>query len=124
MNRDRRESIPPQSGGDSGPEIPNGEAAAAVLAAGIGCFAISLCGWLGDAVPALGRFFIFYHPTGPLSGVTTSAIVVWLLSWFILSRMWQGKTVSMGKINVIAFLLLGLGLLLSFPPIDNFLQGK
>jgi hypothetical protein len=105
-------------------EIPNGAAAAAVLSAGIGCFAVSLCGWLGDALPALGHFFDFYHPTGPLSGVTTTAIVVWLLSWFILSRAWQGKNLSMGKIGFIAFLFLGVGFLLSFPPISDYLQGK
>ena len=110
---------------NNGPqEIPNGAAAAAILSAGIGCFAVSLCGWLGDAVPALGHFFIFYQPTGPLSGVTTTAIVVWLLSWFILSRAWHGKNLAIGKINVVAFLLLGAGLLLSFPPIGDPLQGK
>jgi len=124
MNSDRPENIPAQSGGDSEPEIPNGAAAAAILSAGIGCFAVSLCGWLGDAVPALGHFFNSYHPTGPLSGVTTTAIVVWLLSWFLLSRAWQGKKLSMGKINVTAFLLLVAGFLLSFPPIGDFLQGK
>jgi hypothetical protein len=30
----------------------------------------------------------------------------------------------MGKINTIAFLLLGIGLFLSFPPFGDFLQGK
>lgn len=124
MNRDRQESTPAQFAGKSGEEILNGAAAAAILSAGIGCFAVSLFGWLGDAVPALGHFFIFYHPTGPLSGVTTTAIVVWLLSWFILSRVWRAKTLSMEKINLIAFLLLIAGFLLSFPPIGDFLQGK
>ncbi len=30
----------------------------------------------------------------------------------------------MGKINLVSFLLLGAGLLLSFPPFGDFLQGK
>ena len=124
MNSDRQENTPAKIGGGPGPEIPNGAAAAAILAAGIGCFAVSLCGWLGDAVPALGHFFNFYRPTGPLSGVTTTAIVVWLASWFILSRAWAGKTLALGKINVAAFLFLSAGFLLSFPPIGDFLQGK
>ena len=124
MISDRQENIPVQIDGESGPEIPNGAAAAAILAAGIGCFALSLCGWLSDAVPALGHFFDFYNPTGPLSGVTTTAIAIWLLSWFILSRAWKGKTLAMGKPNFIAFLFLGVGLLLSFPPIGDFLRGK
>lgn len=124
MNSDPQENSPARIGGESGPEIPNGAAAAAILAAGIGCFAVSFCAWLGDAISALKHFFNFYRPTGPLSGVTTTAIVMWLLSWFILYRLWQGKTISMGKINVVAFLFLGAGLLLSFPPIGDFLQGK
>ncbi|MGH7953369.1 MAG: hypothetical protein ACREFE_15855 [Limisphaerales bacterium] len=124
MNSDRQENIPAKIGSESEPEIPNGAAAAAILAAGIGCFAVSLCGWLGDAVPALGHFFDFYNPTGPLSGVTTTAIVVWLLSWFILSGVWKRKTLSIGKINIIAFVFLCAGLLLSFPPIGDFLRGK
>lgn len=122
MNQENKAQ--PQSETEQTPEIPNGAAAAAIISAGIGCFAVSLFGWLGDAVPASGRFFDFYHPTGPLSGVTTTAIVVWLLSWFILSRAWQGKKLSMGKMNVIAFLLLGAGFLLNFPPFGDFLQGK
>lgn len=119
-----KENNPAKIDGAAEPEIPNGAAAAAILSAGIGCFAVSLCGWLGDAVSVLKHFFNFYHPTGPLSGVTTTAIVVWLLSWFILSRAWQGKNLSMAKINVVAFLFLGAGFLLSFPPIGDFLQGK
>jgi len=105
-------------------EIPNGAAAAAILAAGAGCFAVSMLAWLGDAFPAIGHFFIFYTPTGPLSGVTTTAIATWLLAWFILAKAWGGKTLPMGRINAFAFLLLGLGLLLSFPPFGDLLQGK
>lgn len=124
MSSDFHEKTTGKIGGEPGPEIPNGAAAAAILAAGIGCFAVSLCGWLGDAIPAVGHFFNFYHPTGPLSGVTTTAIVVWLASWFVLSRAWAGKTLALGKINVLAFLFLAAGFLLSFPPFGDFLKGK
>lgn len=124
MNTVQQEKGPAKIGGESKPETPNGAAAAAILSAGIGCFAVSLCGWLGDAVPTLGKFFNFYHPTGPLSGVMITAIVVWLLSWFILSGVWKQKTVRMGAVNVIAFLFLIAGFFLSFPPIGDFLKGK
>lgn len=112
------------SAGPAEAEIPNGSAAAAILAAGTGCFAVSLLAWLGDAFPAIGHFFIFYTPTGPLSGVTTTAIATWLLVWLILAKAWGGKMLSMGRINALAFVLLGLGLLLGFPPIGDLLQGK
>jgi hypothetical protein len=105
-------------------EIPNGAAAAAILSAGIGCFLISLFGLMGDAFPALAHFFTFYTPTGPLSGVSTVAITVWLILWWILCLSWSGKALPMGKINIIAFLFLGVGFLVSFPPFGDFLQGK
>jgi hypothetical protein len=113
-----------QSGNDSASEIPNGAAAAAILSAGVGCFFVSFFGLLGDTFPTLAHFFNFYNPTGPLSGVTTTAIMIWLMLWAVLSRSWGGRTVPMGKINTVAFLLLGAGLLLSFPPFADFLQGK
>jgi hypothetical protein len=105
-------------------QIPNGGAAAAILSAGVGCFSIGICAWLGDAYAPLARFFDFYNPTGPLSGVTTSAILIWLVLWIILSKAWSRKSLPMGMINLSAFLLLGLGMLLVFPPFGDFLQGK
>jgi hypothetical protein len=124
MNFDRLENDPAKIGNESGPEIPNGAAAAAILSAGVGCFSVSVLGLLGDAFPTLAHFFKFYNPTGPLSGVTTTAIMIWLLLWAVLSRSWGGRMFPMGIINTVAFLLLGIGLFLSFPPFGDFLQGK
>ena len=103
---------------------PNGDAAAAILAAGVGCFSISLFALLGDAFPAFAHFFNFYKPTGPLSGVTTTAIAIWLILWAILSRSWKEKSLAMAKINTVSFVLLVMGLVLTFPPLGDFLQGK
>jgi len=124
MNPDQPENNPVKVANDTQLEIPNGAAAAAILSAGIGCFSISLFGLLGDAFPVLAHFFNFYTPAGPLSGVTTTAIAIWLILWWTLSRSWSGKTLSMAKINTIALLLLGVGFLLSFPPFGDLLQGK
>jgi hypothetical protein len=63
-------------------------------------------------------------PTGPLSGVTTLAIIVWLMSWLALSRLWQGRTVTVIKVNTTGFAFLALGFLLTFPPFMDLLQGK
>jgi hypothetical protein len=109
---------------ESATEIPNGSAAAAIFSAGVGCFLVSLFALAGDYSPSAAHFFIFYKPTGPLSGVTTSAIVIWLILWAILARCWRRRAIAMGKINAFALLLLVIGLLLSFPPIADFLQGK
>lgn len=98
---------------------PNGAGAAAVLAAGIGCFAVGLLAVLGDASTVLRTGLSFYGPTGPLSGVTTVAILVWIASWTLLDWRWRRRDVALGRVKTVAFVLLGLGLLLTFPPFGD-----
>ena len=105
-------------------EIPNGAGAAAILAAGIGCAALGVFTLLDDAFKGINAFFTFYTPAGGLSGVSTSAIVVWLASWFMLEQMWGNRNVAAARISAAAFLLLAVGFVLTFPPIIDLLQGK
>ena len=104
--------------------MPNGPGAAAILTAGIGCAAVGILALAGDASPSIGKALNFYNPVGTLSGVSTLAIIVWLVSWFVVGGMWRERTVNLGKVNVIAFILLVVGLLLTFPPFMDLLQGK
>jgi hypothetical protein len=101
----------------SSPAIPNGSGAAAVLAAGIGSFALAVLAVAGDKSAAIKSSLVFYRPTGPLSGVTTAAILMWLLTWGILEWRWRNRTVAVGRISVVALALLALSLLLTFPPV-------
>lgn len=97
--------------------LTNGSGAAAILAAGGGSFALAALACAGDKSAAVKNVLVFYKPTGPLSGVTTVAILIWLLTWGILHWNWRNKTVAVGRISVVALTLLGLSLLLTFPPI-------
>ncbi len=97
--------------------IPNGFGAAAVLAAGIGCFSLGVLTIAGDASKSFARHLIFYRPTGPLSGVTTASIAIWLLAWVVLSIRWRSRDVPLRPVLTVAFVLLGASLLLTFPPI-------
>jgi hypothetical protein len=99
--------------------MPNGAGAAAVLAAGIGCFAMGAISVLADKLPTLARALNIYRPTGPLSGVSTAAILAWIAAWAVLHYCWRERNVDMGRINGIAFLLLACGVLLTFPPIGD-----
>jgi hypothetical protein len=72
-----------------------------------------------DKSAFLKNLFIFCRPTGPLSGVTTSAILVWLIAWGILEWRWRNRTVALARINAVALVLLGLSLLLTFPPVAD-----
>ena len=99
--------------------FPNGGGAAAVLAAGIGSFCVAVLAILADRSAAIKSLMIFWKPTGPLSGVTTCAIVLWLAAWAILHARWRNRSVALARVNAVAFALLILGLLLTFPPIAD-----
>ena len=102
----------------------NGAAAAAILAASIGCFVLGVLAVAGDGSKTVAHLLTFYLPTGPLSGVSTMAIVIWLITWMLLARLWGARTVAITKVNVAAFVLLGVGLLLTFPPFADLLLRK
>jgi hypothetical protein len=105
-------------------KISNGPGAAAILAAGIGCAAVGILAFAGDASDRIGKFLNFYNPTGTLSGVTTLAIIIWLIAWLVLDRTWKTRTVDANKINILSFVLLAVGFFLTFPPFMDLLQGK
>ncbi|HZZ39845.1 MAG TPA: hypothetical protein VFE06_11990 [Acidobacteriaceae bacterium] len=102
----------------------NGPGAAALLAAAIGGFILGVLALTGDAFPSLARALTFWRPTGPLSGVTDIAIIVWLASWLVLSRLWVRRNLNLHRISLLAALLFIVGLLLTFPPFMDLLQGK
>ena len=99
--------------------LPNGAGAAALLAAGIGAFMLAVFAIAGDHIAAFGKWMVFSKPTGPLSGVTTSAIVVWLVVWAILDTRWKRRPVALGRVVAVSLVLLALSLLLTFPPIAD-----
>lgn len=107
-----------------GKELTNGAGAAAILAAGIGCAALGVLALLGDAFNGIKNFLNFYNPTGPLSGVTTVTIIVWLAAWFVMAKKWDGRDVALSRVSTVAFVLLAVGLFLTFPPGMDLLQGK
>jgi hypothetical protein len=99
--------------------LTNGSGAAAVLTAGIGAFTLAILAIAADKITSIQRLMVFYKPTGPLSGVTTTAILIWLFTWGILEWRWRNRTVAARRTNAIALILLGLSLLLTFPPIAD-----
>jgi hypothetical protein len=114
-------NIPNHAAPSNTPAQTNGSGAAAILSAGIGAFALSVLAIAGDKSAHIASRFIFYKPTGPLSGVTTAAILIWLFTWGGLEWRWRNKTVPAGRINTAALILLGLSFLLTFPPLADLL---
>jgi hypothetical protein len=110
-----------QAASSNTPARTNGSGAAAILSAGVGAFTLAVLATAADKWPQIASSLIFYKPTGPLSGVTTAAILIWLLTCAILEWLWRNKTVPAGRINAAALILLGLSFLLTFPPIADLI---
>lgn len=94
-----------------------GPAAAAFIAGGIGTFFVGLMTTLAEASAGIKTFLTWSTPVGPLSGKTTVGVLAWLIAWFVLNNMWKGKDYDMRRAFTITLVLIGLGLLLTFPPI-------
>jgi len=106
------------------PSAPNGPVAAALLACGIGCCVLGVLSVAADGSRRLASALNFYNPTGTLSGVTTTAIAIWLIAWVLLAARWRSRQLTFGKVSAAAFTLLALGLLLTFPPVGDLLLGR
>ena len=101
--------------------MTNGFGAAAIVAAGVGSFLLAATAIAADKSAAIKSMMNFYRPTGPLSGVTTTAVVAWLVVWIVLERRWRNRNVEMKRVGAVAITFLVLGLLLTFPPIADLL---
>jgi hypothetical protein len=96
-------------------EKPNGPAAAAFLAAGIGSAALGVFTILAETFEGVVSFMELYAPVGPLSGKTTFAVVVWLVAWGALYGVWRSKEVSWRMVWTLTLVLVGIGFVLTFP---------
>jgi hypothetical protein len=94
---------------------PEGPVAAAVLASGIGALAMGILTTLAEASTSVKDFLSFYDPVGPLSGKTIGAVVIWLVAWGVLHMMWKEKAVESGRLLTATLVLIGLGVLGTFP---------
>ncbi|MCL5677610.1 MAG: hypothetical protein M1602_07115 [Firmicutes bacterium] len=104
--------------------LPNGPAAAAILAGGIGTAWYGLLVILAESVKNIGNLLNFYKPSGPLSGKTTVGVLGFLLIWAVLHNLWKGKDVEIEKVWTVSLALIVIGLVLTFPPVFLFFAGE
>jgi hypothetical protein len=101
------------------PPTANGAALAAVLAAGIGAFAVGFFVILNEAglftAPSL------YGPAGGLSGRSTFAVVAWLVAWGALHARWRGRDVAAARVLMWTLVLVALAVVMTFPPVWGLL---
>lgn len=97
--------------------IATGVAAATFIAGGLGTLVLGLMTTGAVLSGSLKSALNLWNPAGPLSGKTTVAVIIWLISWVLLNSLWKDKNVDLSKSFIITLVLIGLGLLFTFPPI-------
>ena len=95
-------------------ERPEGPAAAALLAAGIGAAALGLVTTVAAASETVNDWLRLSESVGPLSGKTIFAVVVWLVAWAVLHPLLRRSRVSSAVLAITAVLVL-IGVIGTFP---------
>jgi len=102
---------------------PSGPAAAVILAAGLASFTLGLLSVLTAASTSISNALTLSDRVGDLSGLTTSATVVFFASWGVLAIAWRHADPPLARVTAAAGGLIALGLLGTFPPIFNAIAG-
>jgi hypothetical protein len=97
----------------------NGTAMASFVGAGVGAFAMGGIVLLNEsglfAAPTL------YAPAGGVTGRTTIATIVWLISWGVLHYRWRAREIAPARVYAVTLILVALGVLGTFPPVWGLL---
>jgi hypothetical protein len=94
---------------------PEGPIAAAVIAGGIGAFALGLVTTLAEASEGIRNWLQWSDPVGPLSGKVIMAVLVWLVAWAILHVALRSRRYETRRALVVSLVLIGLGVVGTFP---------
>jgi hypothetical protein len=116
-------TVPAYWDGLNAPSKPSGPAAAAILAAGIGCFAMGLVTTLAAGFSALSNAIAFVKPVGPLSGKSDIAIAAYFVAWLVLYGLWRKRHVNIGPVGTATLILVGLGIIGTFPTFYDLFVG-
>lgn len=97
-------------------ELPNGPVLAALIAGGIGSTVVGLFTILAEASEPIKNALNWYNPVGPLTGKTLLGVIAFFVSWGVMHYMFKGKNLNFTRAVTVAFVLLAIGLLATFPP--------
>jgi hypothetical protein len=97
------------------PDKPEGPIAAAILGGGVGALTLGVVTTLAEASTGFKNALNWNKDVGPLSGKTIITVLVWLAAWAVLHLIFRGKPYETRRALVIALILIGLGILGTFP---------
>ena len=90
---------------------------AAMIASGIGSVTLGLMVIGSELSSGLKDFLTWTDGVGPLSGKTGVAVIAFVVSWFLLHAYVGNRPMTLRNGFSLAIVLVGLGLLMTFPPI-------
>jgi hypothetical protein len=102
---------------------PSGPAAAVVLAAGLASFALGLLSVLTAASGSFSSALTLSDRVGDISGLTTATALLFFAAWIVLATRWRRADPPLGRVAAASAVLVGLGLLGTFPPFFNAVGG-
>jgi hypothetical protein len=98
--------------------------AAALLAGALGSAAIGIATVLAEASSQVADAFKWSPAVGSLSGNIGVGLIIYFASWIALHSVLRRKNVNFTRITIVAFVLLAIGLLGTFPPFFELFVGK
>jgi uncharacterized membrane protein YidH (DUF202 family) len=111
----------------SEPEPPSdrmgGSTAATLLAAGVGCAAFGIAVVASESIEAVKNLFTLSTAVGPLSGKAVAAMVIYVIAWIVLHLACRRRTMSFAAVLRVTAVLIGVGLLGTFPPFYGLIAG-
>ncbi len=99
----------------TGERKPFGPVAAVFLSAGIASAVLGLLTTLAEASTTINAKLTLNAGVGALSGKTIGATLVFFVAWAILHSVYKGKDPEPKKIFVWTWILIAIGLVLTFP---------
>lgn len=100
----------------------SGPFAAALFMASVACFILGLLTTGAVISSSLKEWLTWSQSVGPLSGKTSVPLIVWLLGWGWLNWQWRNREISLKVVGSLSVILLGLALLLLFPPFFEWFE--
>jgi hypothetical protein len=105
------------------PDRMGGTTAATLLASGIGCAAFGIAVVAAESLEPVKQLLTLSTAVGPLSGKAVVAVVIYLLAWAALFLACRKRTMDFAVVLRVTAVLVGLGLLGTFPPFYGLVAG-
>jgi hypothetical protein len=96
--------------------LPDGPAAAALLATGLGSLVLAILVVIAEASESFANSLAYNERVGPLSGKVTWAVVAYVGSWLVLWGVLRRRAFPLATAAIACAILVGLALIGTFSP--------